>query len=117
MSSANTPKSTQLKYLDEAFEQVNTELLEMFLKKHADYGKGNILANKELGIAMRISEKVERLKHLLMKSELADGDENEAAPENESIEETWVDIAVYSVIGVLYRRKQFQELEVKEKKK
>jgi hypothetical protein len=117
MSSVNSPKAKKIQHLDEAFEQVNTELLEMFLKKHADYGKGNILANKELGIAMRISEKVERLKHLLMKSELSEGDESEATPENESIEETWVDIAVYSVIGVLYRRKQFQELEVKKTKK
>lgn len=89
--------------LDQAFEQVNTELLQMFLAKHRDYGKGNILANKELGIAMRISEKVERLKHLLMANQ---------TPENESIEETWIDIAVYSVIGVLYRRGQFQDLEV-----
>jgi len=102
----NTKKSIQSPtYLDEAFEQVSDELLLMFLKKHKDYGKGNILANKELGIAMRISEKVERLKHLLMSSQ---------DPENESIEETWVDIAVYAVIGVLYRRGHFQNLEVKE---
>ena len=92
------------KTLDEAFEQVNQELLEMFLKKHKDYGKGNILANKELGIAMRISEKVERMKNLLLSGQ---------EPENESIEETWIDIAVYAVIGVLYRRGWFQNLEVK----
>lgn len=119
-ANTNTKQSSVAKnaqYLDQAFEQVNTELLEMFLKKHADYGKGNILANKELGISMRISEKVERLKHLLMKNELAGGLEEGVEPENESIEETWVDIAVYSVIGVLYRRKQFQELEVKDSKK
>lgn len=105
----NTKKAAQAPaptYLDEAFEHVSDELLLMFLKKHKDYGKGNILANKELGIAMRISEKVERLKHLLMSSQ---------DPENESIEETWVDIAVYAVIGVLYRRGHFQNLEVKEK--
>ena len=90
--------------LDQAFEQVNQELLEMFLSKHRDYGKGNILSNGELGIAMRVSEKVERLKHLLMSGQ---------KPSNETIEETWVDVAVYAVIAVLYRRKQFQELEVK----
>lgn len=89
--------------LDKAFEQINSELLEMFLSKHRDYGKGNILANGELGIAMRISEKVERLKHLLISGQ---------KPSNETIEETWVDVAVYAVIAVLYRRNQFQELEV-----
>lgn len=94
--------------LDQAFEHVSDELLEMFLKKHADYGKGNILSNGELGIAMRVSEKVERLKHLLM---------TQQSPANETAEETWVDIAVYAVIAVLLRRKQFQELEVNSKRK
>lgn len=82
---------------------VSVELLEMFLKKHRDYGKGNILANQELGIAMRVSEKIERLKHLLMTGN---------KPTNEQIEETWVDIGVYSVIAVLLRRGWFQSLEV-----
>ena len=90
--------------LDQAFASVNQELLAMFLKKHKDYGKGNILANKEIGIAMRISEKVERVKHLLLSGQ---------EPSNETIEETWIDIATYAVIGVLYRREWFQKLEIK----
>ncbi len=105
-------QTTQPKTLDQAYQQILDELLEMFLKKHKDYGKGNILSIKELGIAIRATEKVERLKHLLMKEELGKGD-----PVNESIEETWVDIAVYSIIGVLYRRKQFQNLEMNPSKK
>lgn len=91
-------------YLDEAFAQVNEELLEMFLRKHRDYGKGNILDTKELGIAFRISDKLNRLKHLLS---------NRKIPQNESIEETWIDIGVYAVIAVLYRRRWFKRLEVK----
>jgi hypothetical protein len=96
--------------LDGAYEQVLAELLQMFLKKHRDYGKGNILSIKELGISMRIAEKVERLKNLLMKQEM--GHSKKSGPANESIEETWIDIAVYAIIGVLFRRKQFQNLEV-----
>jgi len=91
------------KTLDKSFEQVNEELLKMFLKKHKDYGKGNILANGELGIAMRISEKIERLKHLLL---------TQNTPNNESIDETWTDIAVYAVIARLLRSGDFQALEV-----
>lgn len=94
------------KTLDSAYEVVLQELLELFLKKHQDYGKGNILSIQELGIAFRISEKAERLKHLLMTK-------NE--PTNESIEDTWKDIAVYAIIGVLYHREQFQKLEVGER--
>lgn len=93
--------------LDQAFAQVNDELLQMFIKKHRDYGKGNILSIKELGIALRITEKVERLKHLLM---------SDQAPANESIEETWIDVATYAIIAVLYRRGQFQDLEVDSEK-
>jgi hypothetical protein len=91
--------------LDQAFERVEKELLEMFLKKHRDYGKGNILSVEELGIAMRVSEKVERIKHLLLKG----GD-----PTNEAVEETWIDIAVYAIIAVLFKRGEFQALEVPE---
>lgn len=54
------------KYLDKAFEAVCLELLTMFIKKHQDYGKGNILEMKELGIAFRIGEKINRIKNLLM---------------------------------------------------
>lgn len=90
--------------LDEAFAGVNEELLKMFLKKHHDYGKGNILDTKELGVAFRVSDKLNRLKYLLS---------NNQKPENESVEETWVDIAVYAVIAILYRRGLFQKLEVK----
>lgn len=95
--------------LDAAYEQVLADLLKMFLKKHKDYGKGNILSVKELGIAMRVAEKAERLKNLLMKD---DG----KGPANESIEETWIDIGVYAVLAVLFRKGQFQSLNVDPKK-
>jgi len=100
MSSKTDPKT-----LDLAFAQVNDEVLKMFLKKHKDYGKGNILSIEELGISMRVLEKSERLKKLLLSNN---------APVNESIEETWVDIATYAVIAILFRRGQFQDLEVAE---
>ncbi len=89
--------------LDEAYKKVEEELLQMFLKKHKDYGKGNIMSVKELGVALRISEKIERIKHLLMQGN---------APVNESIEETWLDVGVYAIIAVLYRRGWFEKLEV-----
>ena len=95
---------TQPQYLDEAFSALCQEMVETFIQKHKDYGKGNILSIKELGIAFRESEKVERLKNLLMKTD---------DPANESIDDTWMDIAVYAVIALMYRRGWFQELEMK----
>lgn len=94
------------KTLDQAFELITKELLDTFLKKHRDYGKGNILSIKEIGIAFRITEKTERLKHLLMSGK---------TPDNESVKDSWTDIAVYAVIARLYQEGWFQDLEVREK--
>lgn len=94
----------QPQHLDEAFELINEHLLETFLRKHKDYGKGNILSIKELGIAFRAAEKVERLKNLLM---------NGKEPDNESIEDSWTDIATYAIIAILYREGWFEKLDVK----
>lgn len=93
------------KYLDQAFMAVCEEMLATFIKKHQDYGKGNILSIKELGIAFRESEKIERLKNLLMDSS--------KAPANESIDDSWLDVAVYAVIAKMYRKGWFQNLELK----
>lgn len=92
------------KYLDEAFEEVEKQIKETFLKKHKDYGKGNILDMGELGIAFRISEKFNRIKHLLM---------NGNTPTNESIDDSWIDIATYAIIAVLLKRGWFEKLNVK----
>lgn len=91
-------------YLDEAFALECEELLKVFLQKHKDYGKGNILEIGEMGIAFRLAEKVSRLKNLLAKND---------GPVNESLEDTWTDIAVYAVIAKLYRKGLFQKLDVK----
>jgi hypothetical protein len=93
------------KYLDESFELVCKKLLEIFIKKHKDYGKGNILDTGELGILFRISDKVNRLKHLLNNCK--------NKPENETIDDNWEDIAVYAVIALLYRKGWFKKLNLK----
>jgi len=89
--------------LDQAFLKIEEELFTMFLRKHKDYGKGNILANKELGIAMRVNEKIERIKHLLAQNN---------TPANETLDETWTDIAVYAIIAKLLRNGSFVKLNV-----
>lgn len=90
------------RYLDDAFMTICEEMLHTFLQKHRDYGKGNILSIKELGIAFRTSEKIERLKNLLMATD--------KVPANESIDDSWLDIAVYAVIAKMYRQGWFQKL-------
>jgi len=93
----------QPQYLDQAFDAVLQEMLATFIKKNKDYGKGNILDTRELGIIFRMNDKVNRLKNLLITNK---------KPENESIEETWLDLAVYAAIAITLKRGQFDKLEL-----
>lgn len=95
---------TDPKYLEESFKKITDELLTTFTQKHKDYGKGNILNIKELGVAFRLSEKIERLKNLLMNPS--------QSPVNESIADNIKDIAVYAIIMEMFRRGEFQKLEL-----
>lgn len=92
-------------YLEDSFQTICDELLATFIQKHKDYGKGNILSIKELGITFRLAEKIERLKNLLMNPT--------QTPANESIADNVKDIAVYAVILEMFRRGEFQKLETK----
>ena len=96
---------TDPKYLDESFQKICDELLATFIQKHKDYGKGNILSIKELGIAFRLTEKIERLKNLLMNPG--------TDPVNESIADNIKDIAVYAIVMEMFRRGEFQKLSLK----
>ena len=90
-------------YLDKAFEEILEEMLATFIAKNKDYGKGNILDTGEMGIIFRISDKINRLKNLQM---------NQKNPQNESVNDSWEDIAVYAVIALLLRSGKFKKLEL-----
>jgi len=88
-------------HLDQAFDEELTKLLKIFIKKHKDYGKDNILDNGELGIIFRINDKLRRLQNLTTK---------ESQPSNESVQDNWQDIAIYAVIALLLRDGRFKDL-------
>lgn len=94
-------------YLDQAFKEELDKMLITFIQKHKDYGKGNILDTGELGIIFRVNDKVNRLKNLLSKDQ---------DPANESINDTWMDIAVYGIIALLLRNGKFDKLNLDPKK-
>jgi hypothetical protein len=91
--------------LDQAFARECDLLLKTFLKKHKDYGKGNILEIGDMGIAFRLTEKVSRLKNLLSQGK---------TPVNESIDDNLTDISVYGILAKLYRSGEFEKLNVDE---
>ena len=67
-------------------------------RKQQDYGSSNISLNGELGVMVRTQDKVSRIRNLLTKEIKSDGEAN-----NESINDSWSDLANYGVIGLLLR--------------
>ena len=87
-----------------AFKALQETDYKTFCKKQMDYGPGNIamgtpLATEEdklfsLGaINVRVNDKVQRLLNLINK--------HRRAPQNESIEDAYMDLSVYGVIARL----------------
>ena len=80
------------------------ELFEIFKAKQADYGPGNIAIGGEKGCLIRTNDKLQRLWQLVW------GDK-ENSVKNESVEDTWLDLADYALIALLVRRGEWPRLE------
>jgi len=119
---ADTPPVTFEEGIDEVMVEVKKRLLEeklideallelkhIIISKQLDYGKENILKFGEYGVLVRTSDKFERLTNLLQKSQI---------PKNESIDDTWIDLAGYSVLAKMLRNQTFRlPLETKKEPK
>lgn len=75
------------------------EMGELLIKKQHDYGHDNILNFGQIGLAIRICDKVARLYNL------ADRQDKAA---NESVTDTWVDIVGYSVLSIMLDNGTFE---------
>jgi hypothetical protein len=82
----------------EGVEAVMGELEHLMISKQKDYGPGNIMSFGEFGVLVRVNDKIERLKNLLKEGK---------TPKNESVEDSWKDIANYAIIALMLRRKYF----------
>ena len=84
--------------------------LELFCLKQQDYGPKNIgmgskvvdtdekVKRSLLALSVRINDKIQRLLNLTM---------NNQDPNNESIDDTLIDIANYAVMALIVQRKQW----------
>ena len=91
------------------FENIELDLLELFSKKQLDYGPRNIsmgtpLETEEdiklslIGLAVRMNDKVSRLINLLIKG---------TKPNNESLEDTFTDLANYSIMALIVKKQKW----------
>ena len=66
-------------------------------EKQQDYGPDNITISGELGVIVRSQDKLCRLKHLLGKDTV----------NNESVSDSWMDLANYGLIGYMVHNKKW----------
>jgi len=92
------------KTFEESCRETALEIAEVVISKQHDYGHDNILAFREKGLVVRLWDKASRLKNLLWV--------NDSDPKNESVIDTFTDIAGYSIIALMLHKDTFKnELE------
>ena len=74
---------------EQALARLNAECDQVMIKKQLDYGNLNITIWDVLGVAVRLTDKVMRLRELILSGR---------PPQNESIRDTAVDIRNYGLI-------------------
>mgnify|MGYP000199753899 CR=1 FL=1 len=92
---------------EESATEVANECVNLLISKQKDYGPENILSFGELGVLVRMNDKMARLKNILWKKKVENGD-NDVEVNHESIEDTFKDMANYAMIALMLRRDQFE---------
>ena len=99
--------------LSKEFKKIQKEMYEMFARKHLDYGLNNIALGGDIvnnsddkqfsltGLCIRLTDKISRLKNLLINGK--------AFVEGEGIQDTFIDIANYGIIGLLVGRDKWKK--------
>ena len=99
--------------LSEEFQNIQEEQYEMFARKHLDYGLNNIALGGDIvnnsddkqfsltGLAIRLTDKISRLRNLLVNGK--------NYVQGEGMEDTFIDIANYGIIGLLVGRDKWKK--------
>jgi len=99
--------------LSNEFKQIQHEQYELFARKHLDYGLNNIALGGDIvnnsndkkfsltGLCIRLTDKISRLKNLLVNGK--------SFVEGEGMEDTFIDIANYGIIGLLVGRDKWRK--------
>lgn len=90
-----------LEQMESDFKHYATNIAKLLSSKNKDYGPGNIAEFGRLGILVRLSDKIERLKNLYSRGILS--------PQHEAIEDTLKDIAGYAIIGLMIEHGRWPE--------
>ena len=83
---------------EESCRDTALRIAQVVIDKQHDYGHNNILTFKEQGLVIRLWDKINRLKNLFWSGK---------EPKNESLEDTFTDIAGYAIIGLMLAEGSF----------
>jgi hypothetical protein len=88
-----------------AFAEVLGHMYRVHLKKNADYSPANCLLTGEVGLATRLWDKIARILNLtgFVFDVNVGRFEKPRAAQNESLDDAYMDAAVYAIIGMLLR--------------
>lgn len=98
--------------LSQEFKKIQDEMYRMFAAKHMDYGLQNISLGGDLtkendkkfsltGLAIRLTDKISRLRNLLTNGR--------NFVKGEGMEDTFLDVANYGIIGLLVGRNKWKK--------
>ena len=98
--------------LSKEFKEIQDEMYRMFAAKHLDYGLNNISLGGDLtqendkkfsltGLAIRLTDKISRLRNLLTNGR--------NFVKGEGMEDTFIDVANYGIIGLLVGRDKWKK--------
>ena len=103
---------TEYPELAEEYKRIGMEMYQMFAAKHMDYGLNNIALGGDLkseddkkfsltGLCIRLTDIISRLKNLLINGK--------NYVRGEGMEDTFIDIANYGIIGLLVGRDKWKK--------
>ena len=89
-----------------AFREIIEEMYSLHLKKNADYSPLNLQGTGDIGVVVRSWDKMSRLMslHGFNLSATFHGFSGSKEASNESVEDSWIDLANYAVIALLMRK-------------
>lgn len=92
------PKAVKINGFEEDVNDIAFELVQLLLKKHADYGPKNISLSPGgalNGLRVRMWDKLARINHLI---------DSGKTPDNESLADSYADLANYAIIALMVQR-------------
>lgn len=98
-------KTQDVATFEDAVDAVLADLRAVMVSKQRDYGPRNILNCGVKGVAVRANDKMARLLNLYG---ISDGSFLTKEAKNESIEDSWVDLANYGIIALMLTRGTFE---------